>query len=42
MTALLARKYGVPEKAVKDELDDIHFNNLHCLEYKLDKLQWDR
>ncbi|CAH0728101.1 unnamed protein product, partial [Brenthis ino] len=42
MTALLTRKYGVAEKAVKDELDDINLNNLHCVEYKLDKLQWDR
>ncbi|XP_046971605.1 dynein regulatory complex protein 9-like [Vanessa cardui] len=38
----LARKYGVKQKTVIDELDDIDPKRLDCLEYKLKKLQSDR
>ncbi|XP_047536956.1 dynein regulatory complex protein 9-like [Vanessa atalanta] len=38
----LARKYGVKQKTVIDELDDIDPKKLGCLEYKLKKLQSDR
>lgn len=42
MTSLLAKKYGVKEEAVKDELDGIDPKNLHCVEYTLAKLRRDR
>ncbi|CAG4984575.1 unnamed protein product [Colias eurytheme] len=42
MTQLLADKFGVVRKEVKDELDLIDPKNLCCLEYKIDKLENDR
>lgn len=42
MPLLLALKYGVEQPAVKDELDGIDEKNLHCLEYKVAKLDADR
>ncbi|XP_045776944.1 dynein regulatory complex protein 9-like [Maniola jurtina] len=42
MGLLLALKYGVPQPELKDELDEIDHNKLHCNEYKLNKLHSDR
>lgn len=42
MPTILARKYGVEEEKITDELADINPKNLDCSEYKLKKLQSDR
>lgn len=42
MPTILARKYGVEEEKITDELADINPKNLDRSEYKLKKLQSDR
>ncbi|XP_039758085.1 dynein regulatory complex protein 9-like isoform X2 [Pararge aegeria] len=42
MDVLLADKFGVESQKTQNDINDIDLKNIHCMKYKLDKLQADR